>query len=544
MIEEAAYFDTPQRNERLRLLMHLVANAEEIPYLRAPPGAGKTTFAKRLAAHLKPDYTVVWTMAGARMPLRDQIIHALDLPQGDGNWLSGAIERDPAHPLLVMVDDADLLQLAEIADLLDLVQAGARLLLVGTGELARARGDWDIQFVDLPPFSEEESRAFIEAHTVLPDGAEGERMAIALHRASEGLPGLILDALDTLPGELPEPEPAPSSGVRWLWIAGGGLLALLVGVLLWFQEDINRLMAPAPPADETVAESAPSADEPPAEAPVFRSQVVAPAPDESHPKPQPLEPDAPPPEVAAEPAGSEHEPQSEPAEPDPLLDAIVADAIHAASQPLAEEMAGEAPPERPAVDRAAPAEASEDALAAVMADAAAAGPGKQPAASVRGEGEGSPPAPAPKPVTAPPAPSQKAAPAPSSSKTKAPAAQPAKAAAVPSGGAHEPPAPASRPQKGGLAWLKAQPRGRYTLQLLGARDREAIRRFVRRHRIPQPWAVFERELDGKPWYSLVAGSYPDRAAAVAARARLPAAIARAGVWPRTFGSIQAQLQGQ
>ena len=97
-------------------------------------------------------------------------------------------------------------------------------------------------------------------------------------------------------------------------------------------------------------------------------------------------------------------------------------------------------------------------------------------------------------------------------------------------------------ESGGLGWLKSQPPGRYTLQLLGARDRAAIRRFARRHRIPQPWAVFERELDGRPWYSLVAGSYPDRAAAVAARARLPAAIARAGAWPRTFGSIQAEFQ--
>ncbi len=436
-----------------------------------------------------------------------------------------------------MVDDADLLQLAEIADLLDLVQAGARLLLVGTGELAQARGDWDLQFVDLPPFSEEESRAFIQTHTVLPDGAEGERMVVALHRASEGLPGLILDALDTLPGELPEPAPAPRRGVRWSWIAGGGLLAALVGALLWFQQDINRLMAPAPPADQTVAEPAPPAAEPP----VFRSQVVAPSapPAPVQPVPEPQSPE-PAPAVAAEPAAPESDDQSEPAESDPLLDAIVADAIHAASQPLAEEAAGGAAEGRAPTG---PDEVSEDALAAVMADAAAAGPGKEPAASAPGEGKRSPPASAPKAVEAPRAPSQKATPAPSSSKTKAPPARLAKAPVVPSRPAHEPPAPASRP-KGGLAWLKAQPRGRYTLQLLGARDREAIRRFVRRHRIPQPWAVFERELDGKPWYSLVAGSYPDRAAAVAARARLPAAIARAGVWPRTFGSIQAQLQGQ
>jgi len=48
-----------------------------------------------------------------------------------------------------------------------------------------------------------------------------------------------------------------------------------------------------------------------------------------------------------------------------------------------------------------------------------------------------------------------------------------------------------------------------------------------------------RKLNGADWYSLVAGDYPDRDAAIAARARMPAALAEAGIWPRTFGSIGA-----
>jgi DamX protein len=90
----------------------------------------------------------------------------------------------------------------------------------------------------------------------------------------------------------------------------------------------------------------------------------------------------------------------------------------------------------------------------------------------------------------------------------------------------------------GAAWLASRTARRYTLQLVGGRNRALVEKFVRDHAIAPPYAVFERPLDGRPWYSLVAGDYRDRDAAVAARARLPARLGSKGVWPRTFGSIQ------
>jgi septal ring-binding cell division protein DamX len=91
-------------------------------------------------------------------------------------------------------------------------------------------------------------------------------------------------------------------------------------------------------------------------------------------------------------------------------------------------------------------------------------------------------------------------------------------------------------------WLRSRNPGHYTLQLVGARDRASIDRFVLRHAIKQPYAVFSRTLSGAPWYSLVVGDFPDRNAAVAARAALPAALAGSGIWPRTFGSIHKLLK--
>ena len=91
---------------------------------------------------------------------------------------------------------------------------------------------------------------------------------------------------------------------------------------------------------------------------------------------------------------------------------------------------------------------------------------------------------------------------------------------------------------GGAGWLSSRDPKRYTLQLVGARDRAAIEKFIGDNAVAAPFAVFERTLNGAPWYSLVAGDYPDRTAAIAARERLPDRLERSGVWPRTFESIQ------
>ena len=38
-----------------------------------------------------------------------------------------------------------------------------RLLLIGNGGLAKAKGVWDVQFVDLPPFDREQTAAFLSS---------------------------------------------------------------------------------------------------------------------------------------------------------------------------------------------------------------------------------------------------------------------------------------------------------------------------------------------------------------------------------------------
>jgi septal ring-binding cell division protein DamX len=93
-----------------------------------------------------------------------------------------------------------------------------------------------------------------------------------------------------------------------------------------------------------------------------------------------------------------------------------------------------------------------------------------------------------------------------------------------------------------MDWLKSRDPTRYTLQLIGARDRAAVEKYVREQKVEAPYAIFSRPLNGRPWYSLVAGDYADRDAAVAARSRLPGRISRTDVWPRSFASVQENLR--
>ncbi len=519
MTEVSDYFDTPLRRERMQLLVHLVANAEATPYLRAPSGAGKTRFLTELQKSLTAEYQVVPLVAGGAFALRDQLAEALGLDAVDAGWPAVVMDRQDDRPLLLLVDDAQALGLSDIADLLDLAGVGVRLLLAGSGELAQAAGDWEIQFVDLPPFSEAETRAFLQQRA---GAALDDSVVRALHRAAGGQPGPLLDALDGLSG--PGGGARDRSGRPWPWIAAALGALVLLGLTWIYQERINAWFEPAPDTSSPTAvpESVvtPERSVPPvAEArevgqPQGVGEAVAPVATASD-------------MTAAAAAPSVSVPQARPdaanvkaEDNDPILDAIIDEAIRAAAQP---------PTEAPSAQAAVTAteQPAAAALAAASDESSKPAPEQSVAAPVQEQAANAP-------ASAVPAAAAKPVPVTSS-------ASPAPEAEVKSADASPRP-PARKAPRTGRAWLLAQRPDHWTLQLVGSRERASIDAFLRRHHIALPHAVFERKLDGRPWYSLVAGSYPSREAAVAARSRLPAAIARGGVWPRTFASIREQMQ--
>jgi DamX protein len=93
-------------------------------------------------------------------------------------------------------------------------------------------------------------------------------------------------------------------------------------------------------------------------------------------------------------------------------------------------------------------------------------------------------------------------------------------------------------------WLLRQNPNAYTLQLVALGEEAGISRFLERFSLPGQAAYFRTMRQGKPWFSLLYGVYPDRQAALAARARLPAELQHSDVWPRSLASVQEEIRNR
>ncbi len=638
------YFETPARAERLQLLLHLIRNTEQVIYLRAPAGAGKTLFVQRLLGMLGGDIATVWIQATADADIVQDTFDQLGIAEEELLiWPDAALNAAAASDLLLVVDDADLLGPVAAEQLAQLQIRGGRVLLVGHGGLTRVAGDWAVQFVDLPEFDLAETADFLRALSGDPSAITADDMIAALHRAAQGLPGPLLEGhrevlarAQTHRPAVPEVRPQPRVP-RWLWMGGGVVVSLLLAVLV-FQDPINALFEAGEPnlaESASVGSSGPASDGarlestlPPGQAPAMPVPDLPALPPQID-LPELTRPGAEAPAALSPlPTDADRQVDMTPTEAtrtapqavrDDLLDSMLQDALVAAESlpsgaqaPIsaatptprpadrdAASLQGDQPtapldsvaPELPA-PAPSPGEGQPDRVAQQPEQAASsetppavgpADPELESAAIATGQ---VPPVPPTAVASAAPAASRassgstRPAPAPQAQSAPAPAPQttPVTEAVAPPGakldkldeaGAPALPGPAPVEERStptspkplataraaaqtaaqpklpeartGLDWLRARAPGRFTLQLVGARDRAAVEKFIRVHRVPAPHAVFERELEGRPWHSLVAGDYPDRAAAMAARSRLPPSLSGSGVWPRTFESIQKYL---
>ncbi|MGB5640511.1 MAG: ATP-binding protein, partial [Sedimenticolaceae bacterium] len=184
-----AYFETPARAERLQLLFHLVRNASDVIYLRAPAGAGKTRFVRRLVDDLGEEMATVWIRAGRDDDIPSAAVAQLGLESDDIiQWPETALDAAGDRDFLVIVDDADRIDLAAVEDLVALHAKGGRVLLIGHGGMAHTTRNWDAQFVDLPSFDVQQTTAFLRAQAGEESACVTDDLAAALHRAAHGLP--------------------------------------------------------------------------------------------------------------------------------------------------------------------------------------------------------------------------------------------------------------------------------------------------------------------------------------------------------------------
>jgi DamX protein len=106
----------------------------------------------------------------------------------------------------------------------------------------------------------------------------------------------------------------------------------------------------------------------------------------------------------------------------------------------------------------------------------------------------------------------------------------------------EPPAAASQKpvptERYSIEWLRTRAAGGYVLQLFGVRDRMMAVKFIKDRKIHDKSAVLVTQHAGAPWYVVVYGYYPDRAAAQAAIPNLQANLAATEPWARPIASLE------
>ena len=521
------FFATPALTQRLDLLHHLIQLSDLLIVVSGPSGAGKTSFLGKVLEgagnHWRPcPITAVGTL-GVRA-LLERIMGGLDVPdrgtlddepESRLRRLAAHLEKLAAQGDLatVVVDDAGLLE----DDALELVtqlamrssSLRARIVLAGDGALvervlaiAARDGAKDlVHLVELPNLTEEQTGDYL--HTRLGvagmsgDSPFSPEAVTRIRRESNGIPRAInvlaeqeLASLATRVTD--EARRSRLAGLLMHWWKGLAVVAVAAVILA-----VAILVLPSQ------------------------------APDNG--------PSAPPPRIIdlATTQGS-----VEGAKQDGPTFVIHGDPIPQ-SEPIRAEVASVAPGTQDAAERAtSSAKSASDAPPPAAASKPSASSTPSDAALTSGK---APSDEAAKPrlldAAAPPKPPSPGAGTP---RANAPQSAPAPVKSSP------PPSSTSRgtPKRAGVgrsirtaAWIRAQPLGNYTIQLMGTFNRAAMRRYVVASDIGDRGAWFRSRHKGRPWFVVVYGSYPNRGAAVATAGRLPPRIAPGEPWVRKFADV-------
>lgn len=99
--------------------------------------------------------------------------------------------------------------------------------------------------------------------------------------------------------------------------------------------------------------------------------------------------------------------------------------------------------------------------------------------------------------------------------------------------------PTPRPKPVGSNWLASKNPNHFTLQLMGSRSTDAVKKIIRNHKLRDKAAVIRTVHEGANWHILVYGDYPNKEKARAAVSSLPAALRLSRPWPRRIGDIKA-----
>ncbi len=93
-------------------------------------------------------------------------------------------------------------------------------------------------------------------------------------------------------------------------------------------------------------------------------------------------------------------------------------------------------------------------------------------------------------------------------------------------------------------WIMAQKGSDYTLQIIGSSNKPALRGFIKRQQLQGDLAVFRSRRQGKPWYTLINGRFPDLKQAEAAAEKMLNHFPEIKPWVRSMAEVQDIISEQ
>ncbi|EPJ7989040.1 AAA family ATPase [Pseudomonas aeruginosa] len=522
-------FFPAQRKPVLGQLHHLARYSQLLLLVTGPLGSGKTLLRQALVASTNKD-AVLSVVISARTAadetsLLRQVAQGLSINQASLEAILTKVAQlaITGQDVYLMVDDAEQLQDSALEVLLLLAsgtnEGRLHVFLFGEPSLLPrlevfSEGEERFHAIELQPYSEEETRDYLAQR--LEGAGQGielisNDLLVDIHEQSEGWPGAINQvARDALIEAMLANRGAARKATGGSFNLPKKHLVILavvaIGVIAaWFMQGKSKPEAPQTASTELSMNGATPA----------QAQAQA------------------------------QQPGSGPAVE-----------FNGSSQPLPLPLVGESQPviREPLAQAAGQGGDDEGGLpsAAVPPTVSSSAPPVTPLAN-NGVTPMHPVPPAPTEPTAPAAtPTPAQTPAPAAPVASAPASKPAPAPAPAKPAASKPattaaakpaPAPAAKPASGGGAgsqWYRNQSGGNFALQILGTGSEANAQAFIRQQG-GGDFRYFKKTLQGKPFYVVTYGSFPNRAAALAAVKKLPSKVQAGKPWPRTFASIQQEI---
>ncbi len=589
VVDDAFFFADPAITQRLEMLRHLVHYSDLLLVVIGEQGSGKTTLLQQFLLTGEEGMPVCRVDGEYGMDTR-RLLERI----GEGFGLSSIPENASAlaealgkkagsQPFLLLIDDAHRLSMEALALLLELAELEGpegRLLRIvlfcepAINELLADPGiaplrDRITQTMEMPLFTEEQTAAYL-LHRMKVAGWKGEspfsaKLVKMIHKGARGNPARINElahqALMEISGEEPQRNPFSrfargGNGMPLAGIAAAVLLVLLIPLFLLLGEGgdeeastrvSEEITLPIGTADgeETVVvlnTKRPVAVSRGQEEPAVASDVMeqsSGAPASEHPSPRlkgwppsddgekeagETEATASPESVVEIPAAAQ-KPDSPESAAAPVIDAVLPDPVPASRVRQVVTLRGSGFDTGSRVTLGWTGRVKE--LAPEQVEVLS--PEKIRIAIVTGMAEDTWTA----RVTNPDG---------TSSKIVEFHVVPREARPASSSVAGQGRSGAERPE--GIhreAWLMAQDPAHYTVQLMGAGEESKVLEFVRQHDLQGELAYFRGLSQGKDWYSLVAGVYPDFRSANEAAARLAKRLKGTSPWVRRIGNIRILL---